>query len=143
MATYGFKTLNSPFFFVKQNIILTNDRYRAIDIDLLALDELIAISKGIIYGYINGTSDSSVIIQNKINALTGTGGGGGGGGGIEVDPTISTYTKSLTSDLDISGAIKRVDGSGSGIDSDLLDGKDSTYFTNITNLSGSLDLGQF
>lgn len=36
---------------------------------------------------------------------------------------------------DVLAKIKTVDGSGSGLDADTLDGKDSTFFTNASNLA--------
>ncbi len=40
----------------------------------------------------------------------------------------------ITNASDILTAVKTVDGTGSGLDADLLDGNDSTYFTNASNL---------
>ena len=43
---------------------------------------------------------------------------------------------------DVLTKIKTVDGTGSGLDADLLDGQDSLYFTNSANLTGTFDYSQ-
>jgi hypothetical protein len=44
---------------------------------------------------------------------------------------------------DVLTKVKTVDGSTSGLDADLLDGQEGTYYTNAANLSGTLPAGSF
>lgn len=46
----------------------------------------------------------------------------------ETDPTVSAYTKGLTTDGTVITAVKNVDGTGSGLDADLLDGQHGSYY---------------
>lgn len=51
----------------------------------------------------------------------------------EADPTVSAYTKALTSDTNVLNAVKNVDGTGSGLDADLLDGQHGSYYATSTH----------
>ena len=66
----------------------------------------------------------------------------------EIDPTVPEYTKTLDSAGKLLTELKTVDGSGSGLDADLLDGQDSAYYdhripgyiTGITSNDGSVTI---
>ena len=63
------------------------------------------------------------------------------GGDLSYNSTtgVMSFTETYSSAAELLTAIKTVDGSGSGLDSDLLDGQSSAYYRiNIYNSAGTL-----
>lgn len=59
----------------------------------------------------------------------------------ESDPTVPAYAKTLSSASVVLSGLITVDGTGSGLDADLLDGQTGTYYTNLANHTGTLPVG--
>lgn len=55
----------------------------------------------------------------------------------ETDPTVPAYAKTLVNKDTVFENIKTLDGSGSGLDADLLDGQHGTYYRDRANHSGT------
>jgi len=60
----------------------------------------------------------------------------------ETDPTVSSFTKGLIDNNSILNAVKAVDGSGSNLDADLLDGQQGSYYLNYNNFTNTPTLGE-
>jgi parallel beta-helix repeat protein len=66
----------------------------------------------------------------------------------EVSSSISTHAANASAhhtrytDAEAVAAIKAADGSGSGLDADLLDGQDSAYYLSLANQTGTLPVSQ-
>ena len=60
----------------------------------------------------------------------------------ETDPTVSSFTKGLTTNTAVLNSVKAVDGSGSGLDADLLDGHDGTYYLDYDNFTNTPTIPQ-